>query len=389
MRILQRGTTATIAILLCVLFVGIVTARVSFAASARRAAPELALKSWPGDARSLVTLAERAMLEPNGVPRAADLARQAAERDTTLGTPFRILGFAADERGDTSAAERLVAGSARLSRRDLPGQLWLINRAVARDDVTGALEHFDVALRTSDKAPTVLFPVLANATSEQRVIEPLAKRMQGAPWADPFLRWAIDNSEETHGLAALTLALSKHAPVQGEIVAALANKLAEKRSFAELRPIRAISAAKLTDGEWLSDPAFAKPSGVGTFEWALGQDGYANVTRGINAGGKAGMTFEAPINRASEIARQLLTLPQGKYRFTVDGAIDHGNANWTIACAGPDGASLATLAMASRPIEADIAVPANCPAQYAVFTSVASDDGATGSVSRVSLRRIG
>jgi hypothetical protein len=260
---------------------------------------------------------------------------------------------------------------------------------VARNDVPGALEHFDVALRTSDKAPAVLFPVLAEATSEPRVIEPLAKRMEGAPWADSFLRWAIDNGQEAHGLAALTLALNKRAPVQGEIVAALANKLAEKHAFAELRPIRAISAAKLTDGEWLTDPAFAKPSGVGTFEWALGQDGYATVTRGINAGGKEGMSYDAPINRASEIARQLLTLPVGTYRFTVDGSIDHGKANWTIACAGTDGVSLTNLPMASKPIGVDVAVPANCPAQYLVFTSVASDDGATGSVSRVSLRRIG
>ncbi|CAM3177541.1 hypothetical protein SPAN111604_08595 [Sphingomonas antarctica] len=389
MRVIQRGPVATGVILVVVLLLAVVTARVSIAASARRAAPELALRASPGDARALVTLAESALIEPNGLQRAAGYARQAIERDATLSTPYRILGFAADERGDLPMAERLIAGSARLSRRDLPGQLWLINRAVARDDVPGALEHFDVALRTSDKAPAILFPVLAGATAEPRVIEPLARRMTGAPWADPFLRWAIDNSPETHGLAALSLAFNKHRPLPDEVVAQLASRLSDKGAYTELRPVRAISAARLTGGDWISDPAFAKPTGVGAFEWALGQDGSAQVTRGINADGKAGMMFEAPVNRVSEIARQLLTLPAGDYRLTIDGSIDHGKANWSIVCAGPGGATLGSLPMASRPIDMMVKVPANCPAQLLTFLSVASDDGATGSVSRVSLRKQG
>ena len=44
-----------------------------------------------------------------------------------------------------------------MSRRDLPTQLWLIEENVNRNNVPGALRHYDVALRTSLSSHELLF----------------------------------------------------------------------------------------------------------------------------------------------------------------------------------------------------------------------------------------
>ena len=45
--------------------------------------------------------------------------------------------------------EALFHFASSLSRRDVPTQLWLIEDAVRKNDIPGALSHYDAALRSS------------------------------------------------------------------------------------------------------------------------------------------------------------------------------------------------------------------------------------------------
>src|SRR3546814_1290750 len=80
-------------------------------------------------------------------------------------TLFRSDAFA---RGDQAKGERLLAYSQKLSRRDLRTQLMAIELAVAQGDISGALRHYDIALRTKKNAPELLFPVLTSALPDPR-----------------------------------------------------------------------------------------------------------------------------------------------------------------------------------------------------------------------------
>src|SRR5262249_7177342 len=76
---------------------------------------------------------------------------------------------------DAPREQRLFELSSAISRRSLPTRLWLIQRSVDHGDVAGALENFDIALRTSTAAPDALFPVLATASSDPGLAQPLAR----------------------------------------------------------------------------------------------------------------------------------------------------------------------------------------------------------------------
>ncbi|MFV3464693.1 hypothetical protein ACNJFH_21305, partial [Mycobacterium tuberculosis] len=91
--------------------------------------------------------------------RAWRLAQAALQRDPMSVRAVSTLAFLAAEKGNAVQAARLLAYSERLSRRDLPTQLALIETKVQANDVVGALVHYDRALRTSKTSEAILVPV--------------------------------------------------------------------------------------------------------------------------------------------------------------------------------------------------------------------------------------
>src|SRR3546814_20250863 len=88
--------------------------------------------------------------------RAVTIARDALQHDPTAVEAVATLAADAFARGDQAKGERLLAYSQKLSRRDLRTQLMAIELAVAQGDISGALRHYDIALRTKQHAPELL-----------------------------------------------------------------------------------------------------------------------------------------------------------------------------------------------------------------------------------------
>ena len=377
-----------VALLLCVLCV-----RTGVAAYFREDAPQLAIVAAPEDARAAMFLGERLLFNQDkpDLHSAAVFARRALLRDTTLATPYRVIGFEKDQQGDDKAAERFIGDAARLSPRDLAAQLWLINRAVARDDVPAAVGRFDVALRSSSLASPLLMPILSQALAEPLIVDALAPRLIHAPWAAEFMTQAIATSTAMPGLVRLAGRMQRlGAPLPDDNMRQLVNRLVEAKEFGLVRLLRPITAARQTQAEFVNDPNFDRPGAVPNFEWTLGTNDAVDVTRNAETGNGRGVAFAGHQGAVGEVGRQLLTLAPGNYRLSVVGssnAVSQAQApRWSITCAN-GGATFGALDMAGNGPKwrgtADVAIPLSCPGQWLVLALRPSSVAARGQVDEV------
>jgi hypothetical protein len=401
---LARSRGVSIAIVSGALLLAVLIVQNGIAGVARFKAPETALQWASGDARALAGAAELALTadaDAAGRARAADLARAAIRRDPTLGTPFRVLGFVADAQGNRAGAKALIEHAALLSSRDLPTQLWLIDAAVARTDMTGALRHFDIALRTSTLAPAILFPVLGKALSEPDVVDALAGTLAKRPrWRDQFLADAIDKSPALEGLVRLSeqLAVRRH-PLDAAQAQQLLTRLTEARAFALLARMRPAILPPAQRQALLLDPSFDAETEAFPFGWTLFDTSGLSARRVAAPDGskRLRLAFRAETGRGGELLRQSLFLKPGSYRLIWSGGHDAadrlGAPVWSVTC--PDTSPRSLLNADMMPTDgttrgqSDFVVPTGCPGQWLQLAARAntSPQGLEGWIDRVAIIR--
>lgn len=176
------------------IIVGGVLSFISFRESASHAlsdnAPALAVQISPGNEIAGQRLANILMKDFNN-DNALDKAAIIVERNlrTAPGQPALLRNYAilADKKrfdGDPVAIMKLAAS---LSKRDLPAQLWMIEREVAKGNVESTLTHYDNVLRSNPATYPVLFPVLGKALLDPTLIGPIVKMLKKRPaWANSF-----------------------------------------------------------------------------------------------------------------------------------------------------------------------------------------------------------
>jgi hypothetical protein len=399
---LARPRGASFAIVSIALVLAVFVVQNGIAGVARFKAPETALQWARWDARALAGAAELALTaDADAADRAhaVDLARAAIRRDPTLGTPFRVLGFVADANGNHAEAKALIGQAAHLSRRDLPTQLWLIDDAVARTDMAGALKHFDIALRTSLLAPAVLFPVLGKALSEPDVVDALAGTLAGRPgWRDRFLSDAIDKSPALEGLVRLGEQLAvRKGPLDKVQAQQLLIRLTEARAFALVARMRPAMLPPALRQALLLDPAFDAEPQVFPFGWTLFDSSGLSARRvaAADGGRRLQLAFQAETGRGGELLRQSLFLNPGRYRLVWIGGHDArdqlGAPVWSITCPGAPPRSLLNADMmpaaGARRGEGEFVVPADCPGQWLQLAARASNSpqGLKGWIDRVAI----
>jgi len=328
----------------------------------------LAVRIDPTNAQAASSRAEQLLRDdPSRHGEAEILARQALRRSPVSASGARMLATARDLAGDAAAARRLMAYSERLSRRDLPTQLWLIEDAVARNDIAGALHHYDIALRSSDATKALLFPTLIKAIAQPPVVEQLIVTLAARPtWADPFIESASREASDLDGLAAMYAGLARRGfPLSDVAVAQASARMIDAERFTLAWRIYAAShpaSARLA----LRDPDFAQAgSNTGRFEWIL------PAADGLIAGPRAydhatGLGYSAATGAGGAVARQLLILGQGD--FVLSGRILDRSPNSPpvqvhLSCAG-GGQSIATIQAASARFFGRFTVPPICPAQW-------------------------
>jgi hypothetical protein len=354
----------------------------------------------PGDGRITGELAEKiAAGDPDNAQRtrATRLARQALINEPLATAALTALALNIQLSGNTTQARRLFVHSNSLSRRELGTRLWLIEDAVGRNDIAGALHHYDIALRTSKAAPDLLFPVLARAAANPDIAKPLAVMIARRPaWGETFVRFlGSPGTEPTIGAAMLRRLAMIGYRVPGAAQTGVVNVLVSKGAFDEAwRYYVSIRPGAVRDRS--RDPNFtAQLETPSVFDWTPIMND-AGVTASIERTREGGIfDFAAPSTVGGLVLQQVQFLPAGRYSLHgISMGVEQGPEAlpyWQLSCL--DGRELGRVdlrnsAEANGRFGGEFTVGgSNCAVQTLRLIARASTaiGGVTGQIKRVSL----
>lgn len=391
-RLAARGV-----ILLAAAIGAVTVARHGLATRLASSDPVRAARLSPGNAAFAVAAAARRAGTDSGTrdPAVRRLVRIALTR--TVADPaaieFRALEASAD--GQPRRTARLFALADALSRRSLPTRLWLIQQAVDRGDVAGALANFDIALRTSTAAPATLFPILAAATADPTLSAPLARLFdRPSDWRAVFFHYAITTADAAAGLARVVPMMRDKAWLaRAGIDDALVGRLVADGNFTTARRIFVLFHSHRRPDALINDGDFADPAAAFPFGWALTQKGEIGAARSL-VHGRPALAYQALPGGDGAVASQLLMLSPGRYRLSVRAGMTATDREappfWTVTCAGEGGKQIALLDMGvvrDSIATAHFTVSGGCTGQWLVMALRGSDrpEGQAGAVAAVTI----
>lgn len=285
----------------------------------RNSVPVWALKMAPFDARATAQAAQQQLglnPTPETIAAAQAQAASALRRDATVVAAVTTLGVGHAVRNQEALAERSFQYAARLSRRDVPTQLWLLERNVQRNDIGGALAHFDTILRTSPTMGATLFPILASASAEPAIAVELNRLLRSRPnWRGDFLSALLAGQYDPTALYAVTRGLLTPAdPRERDQLSLLLDRLVQREAFdLAWRTYVAALPERENGGSALWNGDFAREPSIGPFDWSFPEDAaLAPERRPLGSGGFA-LYLPAGATSDVEAARQLVRLSPGRY----------------------------------------------------------------------------
>lgn len=300
----------------------LLVAGITLAGVQRNMLPELVLKWNSRDAGAQAALAER--LVAAGAPRDAErraairLATDALLRDPTQVRAARALGMVAAVDGRLDRAERLLAYAESLSRRDVPTQLWFIERKVQTGDVDGILRHYDAVLRTSPTGQDLLFPVLARAADEPVVYAALRDLLATEPpWARAFVTTLLSSTGNAGHISGLALAVLDGSQKDDEVFRQrFVSRFVDRReydvAFSTYASLTDVATARLL----VRNGDFEQPSRYPPIDWELASDtDLAALPQAVPGRDGIVLRFYTGAGRGGSLARQLLRLSAGSYRL--------------------------------------------------------------------------
>lgn len=328
--------------------------------------------------------------------RAVTLARNALRHDPTAVEAVATLATDALAHGDQEGGERLLAYSQRLSRRDLRTQLMAIELAVAQDDISGALRHYDIALRTKKNAPELLFPVLTSALSDPSIRAELVKTLVGQPiWGTKFIYHTARNEPDPAASAAFFRALQEaRVPVPEAAGVSLINQLLAAKLFDEAWAYYAVTHAG-SDPRQSRDPAFRiLLEARSAFDW-VAVNGLGVSTTILPDATNGLFDFTVSMGNGGPLLQQLQMLPPGDYVLKGRSVgIDQparSRPYWALRC--QTGKEIGRVEMpnssqASGRFQGSLSVPDDCPVQMLTLVARSSDDigGVSGQIDRIQIR---
>lgn len=374
----------------------------SLAMVLRTAAPERAHALAPWDGRITAYLSAKLSApeaDATGRAEADRLAHLALRQDPTAIAAAATLGLNAQIRGDTEDARRFFAYSDKLSRRDLRTRLWAIEDAVARDDIPGALRHYDIALRTSRSAPQLLYPVLASAITDVDVTAALVKTLAAQPeWTAGFVEFVASNGADSRTTSRLLRGLHEAAvPVSDSARAMVISRLIADKLFDDAWSYYA-SLYPGADRRRARDPQFvANLTPPSPFDW-VPMGGESGVAASIQGGTQDGVfDFAAPASVGGPLLQQMQMLPPGEYliegRSLYIDQPENSRPYWTLTCL--EGRELGRVVLSNSAEDDGVfrgrfSVPQGCAIQYLRLVGRPSNlvGGLSGQIDEVALRPV-
>lgn len=395
----MRGGLATVALAL-----GYVSTTETLGYALMRTDPKRAYALSPGDGRIAGVLARQIASTDDASSaerrRADALARGALAAEPLAVAAMTALALDTQVAGNTAAARQLFLHSDTVSRRELGTRLWLIEDAVSRGDVPGALRHYDIALRTETGARELLFPILSNAVSDPAIAAALVNTMAAKPaWTTAFLLNLPTSGAAPQTTASLFRRLMRRGvPIPPEAQAGTVNALFAGGAFDEawafyknIRPGAARTASRNADFR-------IQPEAVSLFDWKTISDSSGMTASILNSDDGGVLDFSAPATVGGAVVEQAQVLPPGNYRLT--GTARNLSSDvasvpyWQLACV--DGHELGRVPLIVKAdgkgtFDGNFEVLSTCRAQVLrlVIRPVSETGGVTGQITRAALSSIG
>ncbi len=340
--------------------------------------PARALVFQPWSSRANATLASQrfAVSDVKAAAAIQRLSARALRRDATEYFAMRSLAAVSDTLGQNKVSKAQFNYVSKLTRRDLLANLWFIEDAVRREDVKGALGYFDQALKTTNEAAEILFPILVRAFDDPELFGPLVDVLAKKPaWADSFLNEAIEKGQQSESIYRAALILHKR---KADLSPNLRNhalyRLTALGAYTEAYALYSGFAPEaLSKKPLVIDGGFNLNRGEYPFGWTLEAEDRFGAERVVRKGraGDNGLSVFASPSAQGVPARQLLLLPTGRYRLTYDVVLTDeesgSDVNWRITCATARGTRLATVPVTSAQSanrSGSFSVPPGCLAQW-------------------------
>lgn len=348
--------------------------------------PQAALSLTPFDAQALAETAStllQADQSPEGLAQGREYAREALLREPINPVALRALGLAAAVEGDDDTAREHFSLAARLTRRDLPTQLWWIEHEVTEGDISGVLAHYDEALKSSRRANEMLLPILARASAEPLVAERLLPLLKERPaYFRQFFIQANDTAPDIGGVAMIgRQLLNRRAPADQDLINRTIMGFARKGEFDDAWTMFTWAAGGAPESGVVNG-TFDQPTPFRLFNWEFTQN--TDLAAEIAPRGDTDSLYlDARVGRGL-VARQLLRLAPGRHRLQAlvgdvpEAAIDRPTIG--ITCAVGGGTPLEPVAFPASPsgqvvLRTAFNVPPGCRYQWLDLTaSAASQD---------------
>lgn len=382
---------------------GFISVSQSLAFAIHKAAPERAYAISPSDGRIGAQLVEKLLVSPLNQAqwdRVAHTAHKALLSEPLAVSAIVALGMNAQLRGDISAARRLFAHSDAVSRRNLATRLWLIEDAVSREDISGAVHNYDIALRTSNTASQILFPILSAAIADPRISAAVIPILARRPaWAPHFIRYVARSGPEPEVRARFLRSLAKNSiPISEAAQADVVNALVATKAYVEAWDYYLAVRGPL-DRRRSRDPGFTSRILAPTaFDWnpVTTNPGVAAAIQRDDRDGQ--FDFATPPTVGGVLLQQIQLLPPGQYRIQgrsigIDQMRD-AMPYWSLACIdGPELGRIEIVNSASRATRfaGTVRVGGHCPAQVLRLVARPSNvvTGVTGQIDEISLTPAG
>ena len=207
-----------------------------------------------------------------------------------------------------------------MTKRDLATHLWLINDYGRTGNLKGLLHHYDLALRTSTKAPDLLLPQLALALQVPGAVDVLTPVMAGQPpWAPQFWRTAYITSATLPQAAELRLALfEQDISVPHDVDRRLILSLARDRKWDEAANLyRRLTGDKGLALDQIRDADLSRDPNLPPIEWNFPSSGRQSGQIDL---GTRRMILSGGPSSSGVAAMRIVTLEPGRYELELERA---------------------------------------------------------------------
>lgn len=314
---------------------------------ARDRSPGMALRFVPEHSAALAAKADDA-LRLDRPDEARRLARKAIDSTALSSDAYQVIALIEANNSRQGRAERLFRYTSRLSRREVPTQMWLFQQGLLSGDIQSALRHVDAAMRVSERSRPTLYLLLASALAADGLVLPMKALFEQDPvWLPGFLNYSINEGVSLRNLARVVVNLPQESIARtNSMQAALVRGLADAGEFSEARAFMH-AVAPYDTGAAIRDGNFVRNGPYAPFDWSY--------TKGTELGAsplggqQSGLRYYANTGSGGRVARQLIALSPGAYVLRSDGRrlspVSDGEAAWTITCAADSSFALVQLPM--------------------------------------------